>query len=286
MRLRSAFVLVSSIALMTACADAPATPRDEGGIDHATGADDLLVRVTLEGGFVPVEWNLTNVPAFSLYGEGTLVQPGAQIEIYPSPALPAISSRTVDEAGIQAILRAALDATDGMPADLGDIGSMNVADAATTVITVRADGIERSIEAYALAEVPERPDGMGEDVYRARQRLSALVGTLGALDQWLPAGSLGEENSYRGEAARLFVGEYRKVDDLPQEPIAWPMDGALSRFGEPTQPAGYRCGTVSGDDWAAVRDEASRANELTPWTDAGDRFSILFRPLLPDESGC
>lgn len=284
MKLRPAIV-VSTLLALAACADA-ATNAGNGSIDHATGGGDLLVRVALGGGFVPLEWNLTNLPTFSLYGDGTLVQPGAQIEIYPSPALPAISSRTVDGAGIQAILRAALDATDGMPADLGDMGSMNVADAATTVITVRADGIDRSIEAYALAEVPERPDGMSREVFEARQRLSALVGKLGALDQWLPAGSLGEETTYQGEAARLFVGEYRKVDDLPQEGIAWPIDGALSRFGEPTQPAGYRCGTVSGDEWTGVRDAAGRANQLTPWTDAGDRFSILFRPLLPDESGC
>jgi hypothetical protein len=284
MKLRPAIVVPILLAF-AACADAP-TNTGDGSIDHATGGGDLLVRVALEGGFVPLEWNLTNLPTFSLYGDGTLVQPGAQIEIYPSPALPAISSRTVNEAGIQAILRAALDATDGMPADLGDMGSMNVADAATTVITVRADGIERSIEAYALAEVPERPDGMSREVFEARQRLSALVGKLGALDQWLPAGSLGEETTYRGEAARLFVAEYRKVDDLPQERIAWPMEGALSRFGEPTQPAGFRCGTVSGDDWATLREAAGRANQLTPWTDAGDRFSILFRPLLPDESGC
>jgi hypothetical protein len=284
MKLRPAIV-VSTLIALAACGDPP-TNTGDGSIDHATGRGDLLVRVALEGGFVPLEWNLTNLPTFSLYGDGTLVQPGAQIEIYPSPALPAISSRTVDEAGIQAILRAALDATDGMPADLGDMGSMNVADAATTVITVRADGIERSIEAYALAEVPERPDGMSREVFDARQRLSALVDKLGTLDQWLPAGSLGEENAYRGEAARLFVGEYRKVDDLPQDRVAWPIEGALSRFGEPIQPANYACGTVSGSDWATVRDPASRANQLTPWTDAGDRFSILFRPLLPDESGC
>jgi hypothetical protein len=285
MRLRPAVVVPTLLAL-AACANPPTTPGDGGAIDHGTGRGDLVVRVALEGGFVPLEWNLTNLPTFSLYGDGTLVQPGAQIEIYPGPALPALSSRTVDEGGIQAILREALDATDGIPADLGDMGSMNVADAATTVITIRADGIERTIEAYALAEVPERPDGMPEDVYRARQRLSALVGKLGAMDGWLPAGSLGEETAYRGEAARLFVGEYRKVDDLSQEPVAWPIGETLSRFGEPSEPAGYRCGTVRGSDWTAVREAAARANQLTPWTDAGDRFSILFRPLLPDESGC
>lgn len=286
MRLRFALALVSSVVLLSACADPPSgSPRDDGEIDHATGAGDLLVRVAYEGGFVPVDWNLTNLPIFSLYGDGTLIQPGAQIEIYPPPALPAIATRMVDEAGIQAILREALNATDGVPADLGDMGSVLVADASTTVITVRTDGVDRTIEVYALAEAPERPQGMPEDVYEARKRLSRLVTQLGHLDPWLPAGSLGDETTYQGQAARVFVSEYRKVDDLHQEPMSWPA-GSLARFGEPTEPAGYRCGTVTGDDWSAVRREASRANQLTPWTDAGTRFSVLFRPLLPDESGC
>ena len=65
-----------------------------------------------------------------------------------------------------------------------------------------------------------------------------------------------------------------------------PSLSVWNRPAEPTEPAGYRCGTVTGDDWSAVRREASTANQLTPWTDAGNRFSVLFRPLLPDETGC
>ena len=75
-------------------------------------------RSRIEGGFVPVEWTYTNFPFYSLYGDGTLIVPGAQIEIYPGPALPAISSRQVDEAGIQAILEKAIAAVEDIPADL------------------------------------------------------------------------------------------------------------------------------------------------------------------------
>jgi hypothetical protein len=31
---------------------------------------------------------------------------------------------------------------------------------------------------------------------------------------------------------------------------------------------------------------AQSANQLTPWRSDGAKFAILFRPLLPDESGC
>ena len=63
-----------------------------------------------EGGFVPVDYMLSAMPSFSLYGDGTLITPGAQIDIYPGPALPAIQQQQVSEAAIQAILQAALDA--------------------------------------------------------------------------------------------------------------------------------------------------------------------------------
>lgn len=95
------------------------------------------------------------------------------------------------------------------------------------------------------------------------------------------------EAPYEASGARLFVGKYRKAD-LPQDPSPWPLEGALlATFGETTDDLGlYRCGVVEGPDWTTVREAASRANQLTPWTDAGKRFSILFRPLLPGENGC
>jgi hypothetical protein len=285
MRVRRVAVLIPALVAFAACANAPTHPAT-GTIEHASGPQDLLVRVNVGGGFVATEWSLTSVPTFSLFGDGTLISPGAQVELYPGPALPAISRRTVDEAGIQAILAEALDATDGVPDDLGDLGSIGIADAPTTRIVVRAGGVDRAIEAYALSEVPERPEGMSEEVYRARQRLAQLVTKLGSLDGWLPTGSLGPEAGYRAAAGRLFVGEYRKVEDLAQQPVAWPLDGPLAGFGNDEGSIGYRCGTLDGAAWSDVRSLAEQANALTPWTDGGDRFLILFRPLLPDESGC
>jgi hypothetical protein len=287
MKVRPAAASLVLFLALSACADAPVDPGAGDGIDHRTAPDDVLVRIAFEGGFTPIEWTYTNIPSFALYGDGTLVLPGAQIEIYPPPALPAISSRRVDEAGIQAILREVLDAVEEVPADLDDLGFMNIADAPTTVITVSAGGIDRTIRVYALAEVTERPDGMPEPEYRARVRLAELITKLGTLGSWLPGGSLGPETAYEATAARLFVGSYRKVDDLPQEAIRWPLEAPLDRFGDAVAPEdAYRCGVVEGSDWTAVHEAASRANELTPWTDAGTSFSILFRPLLPDEIGC
>jgi hypothetical protein len=286
MKVRSAAATLLLSLVLAACAETPIDPGDDGGIDHATTPDHVLVQISSEGGFTPVEWTYTNFPFYSLYGDGTLVVPGAQIEIYPGPALPAISSRQVDEAGIQAILEETIAAVEDVPADLNDLGHMSIADAPTTVITVSAGGVDRTIRVYALSEQTDRPEGMPEREYEARLRLQELVATLTGSTDWLPEGSVGPESAYEASAARLFVGDYRPVDDLAQEPVPWPLGDDLADFGAPAAPGAYRCGVVEGADWEAVLAAASSANTLTPWTDAGERYAILFRPLLPDETGC
>jgi hypothetical protein len=286
MKVRPAAATLVLTLLLAACAETLVDPGDGGGIDHSTSPDHVLVRLSYEGGYVPVEWTYTNFPFYSLLGDGTLVLPGAQIELYPGPALPAMSSRHVDEAGIQAILEEAIAAVEDVPDDLNDLGYMSIADASTTVITVSAGGVDRTIRAYALGELTERPDGMAEREYEARLRLQELVAKLTGSSDWLPEGSLGPEGAYQASAARLFVGAYRPVEDLAQEPVRWPLSGGLADFGDPAAPGDYRCGVLDGADWDAVHQAAISANTLTPWADAGERYSILFRPLLPDETGC
>jgi hypothetical protein len=47
------------------------------------------------------------------------------------------------------------------------------------------------------------------------------------------------------------------------------------------------CVSATGDQARALLDAAGSANSATPWVTAdGTRWSVTFRPLLPDESGC
>jgi hypothetical protein len=286
MKVRPAAMSLVFLLFLMSCADIPTDPGAGNSIDHSTDGQVVLVRVAFEGGFVAPEWTYASLPSFSLYGDGTLVLPGAQIELYPGPALPSISTRTVTEQGIQTTLDEVLGSIQGVPDEMLDMGSVGMADAPTTVITVHAGAVDRTIKVYGLGELTERPEKMSDEEFRARQQLQELVTKLGRLGTWLPDGSLGTETVYEGSAARLYVSEYRKVD-LPQEPIRWPLESNLGRFGDAANGSdAYRCGVVEGASWAALREAASRANELTPWTEAGARFSILFRPLLPDERGC
>jgi hypothetical protein len=282
-------IVALGLTLLVACADAPATPTSPGttpgAISHPTAADELILSVGTEGGYVPTEFLYTNAPGFALYGDGTIVVPGAQAAIYPGGALPPLFARTVSEEGIQTILRAAIDAGLTEDADVSDLGNVMIADAGTAVFTLTVDGETHRVTAYALGLDEERDDGQPEHVWEARRALSRFRTRLGDLDGWLPAGSLGDERPFEAEAARLLIGPYRGDPDLPQDPAAWPLTGTLAETGQPAPLLGdgWRCTVLEGSDWAAVAALAAGANQLTPWTSGGEPSSIVFRPLLPDE---
>jgi hypothetical protein len=256
------------------------------GIAHPTGADEVVLRVAYEGGFVPYEYTLSSVPSWSLFGDGTLIVQGPQIEIYPGPALPNLVAIPISEEGVQAILEAARDA--GLMDGDATYGNDCIADAATTVFTTNADGETSVVSAYAL-DVGEPPGTCGgKDDGDARAALAEFQAMLGDLQSWLPAGAVGAEEPYDPTEMRVYVQPYRGDAELPQNAIAWPLDVPLDGFGEPpaNAPTDTRCGVVSGSEFETLFAAAKNANQLTPWTSGGTEYGLIFRPLLPDERTC
>ena len=256
------------------------------GIAHPTGADQLILGMAYEGGFVPYEYTLGSTPFWSLFGDGTLIVPGPQIEIYPGPALPNLTSTPVSEDGIQEILEAARDA--GLMDGDANYGDQCIADAATTVFTTDADGQTSVVSAYAL-DVGEPAGTCGSDEEAdARAKLAAFQAKLTDLRSWLPDGSVGTERSYDPTEMRVYVLPYQGDAELPQNPIEWPLEPPLDSFGEPVEnaPAATRCGVVESEDLTTLLAAARDANTLTPWTSGGTEYQLIFRPLLPDEHDC
>ena len=238
MRLQRIGVAIAAVAVVaSACGgvgddgSGPTGATGTTGIAHPTGADEVVLRVAYEGGFVPYEYTLSSVPSWSLFGDGTLIVQGPQIEIYPGPALPNLVAIPISEEGVQSILGAARDA--GLMDGDATYGNDCIADAATTVFTTNADGETSVVSAYAL-DVGEPPGTCGgEDDGDARAALAEFQAMLGDLQSWLPADSVGAEEPYDPTEMRVYVQPYRGEAELPQGAIAWPLDVPLDRIVEP-----------------------------------------------------
>lgn len=275
-----------SIAL-TACA---APGGSTGPIDHPTG-DDLVFRIEYSGGFVPAEFFFTSFPPFTLTGDGRVIVPGAQIELFPGPALPATNVRRLTEAGIQAVLNE-IARTGLFGTSVAFRGAQNcVADAGDTVFTLHADGHDVTVAVYGLGTLAPGggcPGVLSAEV-SAHLALQNLSDRLGTLDAWLPASAWAETtwHPYQPTALRLLV---RNADADPPDGsgvgnalLDWPDASDPTTFGDLSPLTERRCGVVSGQsaqDWYTA---LSGANQLTRFVKDDHRYEVIVRLLLPDE---
>lgn len=269
----------------TPTTEAPTTTT-QPGIAHPTDPTEVVLRMEYAGGFVPLDYNLRRFPEWTLYGDGTLVTAGPQIEIYPPPALPNLLQRAISEEGIQALIEAARDA--GLTGEDRRYDAGCIADAPDTVFTLSANGESTTVTVYALGfEDVGGECGIDEENAAARAALTELMTKITDLESWLPEGSVGSETQYEASALRVYVtSQVTSDEDLPQAPVDWPLDTPLASFGEPVGQIGYACGTLDGDAAQTLLDAAAQTNTLTPWLDAGEDYQLVIRPMLPDEQSC
>jgi hypothetical protein len=253
----------------TAAPGAPATPSSQ-----AAATEGLVLRVEYTGGFVAPSMLAARLPVLSVYGDGRVISEGPIPAIYPGPALPNLQVREIGPGEVQDLVDRALAA--GV-AESSDLGIPPVADAPSTRFTVVTTAETYVREVYALSETPAGSGLTGEQE-AAREKLTDLLTSL--TDQGAGTGP------YEPEAVSAVVSPWVDPGDgIPQPEQPWPGP-ALP--GEPTGgPPDVTCVTAPGDQARALVDAARSANAATPWTTAdGKRWSVTFRPLLPDETGC
>ena len=245
---------------------APST-TGAGGIDHPTGADDVVVRIAYEGGFVPVEVAFLNLPTLLVTGDGQAIVQGPIVEIYPGPLLPNMQARPVTEAGIQDLLGLAED--HGLLADVEYTNPTNIADAPDTVVEIAANGETFVHRAYAL--------GISDETDPARAALADFVAQ--ATGDWLYGDNpeLGPEAPYTSDTFLIRaseVGDY--TGDIEPTVVDWPADASvrLADAGE--------CAAVPA---AEVGDLFADANQLTFFAEDGITYQLTVKPLLPGD-GC
>ncbi|MCO7218451.1 hypothetical protein [Klenkia sp. PcliD-1-E] len=272
--MRTRLAVLAGLLALTACGrptggvagpapDAPALPTDDAA---------LVLRVALTGGFSTPSALLSRLPLVSVYRDGRVVTEGPVIAIYPPPAWPNVQVNQVDDATLTDLVQAAVDAGVGDAVDLGNPG---IADATTTVLTLTTAEGTRTTEVYALGEAAGDPAVTPEQT-AARAELAALVERLTGLPED------GRSEPFTPAAVVALAGEYAGDPELPRDAVTWPGPPLP---GETVAP-GTGCTVATGEQASAVVAAAQAADTLTPWTDGTATWSLAFRPLLPDETGC
>jgi hypothetical protein len=266
-------------------------------LTHPLGADELVLRFDMGGGFVAPAFQVTQLPIFSLYGDGSVVTQGPQIMIYPGPALPNLLVTRLTEAGVQAVLRAAVEA--GLTDGDHTWQSAGVADAPTTTITANVNGRTSVTAVYALGIDSPQPDTTQAE-RDARAKILALQTQLGALRGWLPPAAIqGDDQPFEIKRLQFVTQPADEIaptagsptgtpDDTSVQPshAPWPLSAQLADWGIPYTLLNSRCGVVEGADLAPMLAALRQANQLTQWESAGHLYTAYIRPLLPDEAGC
>ncbi len=274
--------LFTSLALAAALPAAPAAAQTPAVIGHPARATDVVLRVSSGGGFVPAQVNLRALPSFTLYGDGTVIVPGAVIQIYPGPAISPLVRSKLSEARVQTLLRRAQAA--GLLArgtiDYGDMGAMGISDMPTTTLIVNARGRHLVRAAYALG-VTAHGGRLTARQARARLALQRFVAQL-------PKGLRG--TPYAPTALAVYAGPFTGTAQAGSTRVRWPLRSNLATAGTRVSTGlGYRCILVRGNDAKILLGALRKANEQTRWVaraGASRSYQLIARPLLPDQRTC
>jgi hypothetical protein len=250
---------------------------------HPTGANEIVLRVFSHDGFVAPWYRLTQLPEFSLYGDGTVVVTGPTIAIYPGPAMPNLQTTKTSADAVQAILSAAREA--GLFANDVDYGQPGITDMPVTSIVINADKTTYRSDIYALG-MEAGAGGLSMEQQQARAAINDLTGKLVDLTSFEPAELKWAPYEYSALAVfsqAIDPGANTDSTEVQPNRLEWPL-GDLSTLGEAVQPEGFRKVVVSGEDLAKLKPLLGEATQITVWTYGEGEYNLYFRPLLPDET--
>lgn len=283
---RSLIALLAVLALVvTGCGDDAEDGTAVGagsGADRPVGldvdGDDVVLLVENVDGFLTREATFQMLPQTVVYGDGTVIEPGAQILIYPGPALPAVNRSAVDAATVEAIVAAAREA--GLDTHEADYGRPLIEDAGDTVVTVEIDGEVYVHRATALALDPEGTpsEGVDADQAAARQRLATF---LDEARQLVADGTSEDPVPYAADRFRLYVQSAVGVPADPEiDPSErdWGIDGV--------ELAASDCTPVEPPAAEELADVLADADALTRFSSGGEEWIVIARPVLPHETTC
>lgn len=235
------------------------------------GNAELVLQITDEGGFVPVEYNLTRLPRYSVYSDGSLYYQGPVVAIYPGPLLPNIQvgRMTADDYAdvIAQIERLGLP---GIDEEINDNAGAGVADASTVIATYFDDAGTHRYGVYAL--------GMGDMSDPKVEELSNLVLLLDQIAADVPT------EAYEPTAFKVWVSNTPFIDPQlgVEEPWAFDFDPTSVTI----ESFGFGCTEIEGAAAAAALETFAAAHAQTFWVHEGSAWTVLPVPILPGAEGC
>jgi hypothetical protein len=249
----------------------PAPSPTIAGIQHKTGATDVVLRVSESGGFAPIEFTATYAPSFTLYGDGTIVFRDSQA-VPPEPVgsvLRSVPFQTVrlSEEAVQVLLESALG-PGGLGIATGPYMGMG-ADIPATTFTINVEGKSKDVTVVGLS--PDlHPDN------------AAIVGTLSRLADKLRL--IGNSVSAQPYAPAAYRGVLMSVDQPSGPVVSWPWtDVTPDEFtGGENEFFKTHVMTPAEVDSLGIPGAAGGLQGLSLQKD-GKLYSFALRPLLPDE---
>ena len=257
------------------------SPSAAGGIDHKTGATDVLLRYDEGGGLMMAGYSAAQAPIFTLYGDGTVIfrnplkdPPASQGSTTPFNPL---RTARLSEDQVVELLTLALG-EGGLAGARPNYDNPMVADAGTTVFTIDAGGIKKAVSIMALGmDVdPGNPDGP------ARAGFKKLADRLADFDQ---GGSI-ETAVYEPKAYRatLVDGGGMAAPDM----VDWPWsDLTVKDFKPDAGPNGLQFphATLTPGQVAALGITSVEGGFFgTPVKGSdGKPYILAVRPILPDD---
>lgn len=293
-----AALALPSVSVLAACgdpdtepvADPPATvpatqppttgPASDPGpiIEHPTGADDLVVEVRYEGGFVPVDVVFTNLPTRLITGDGRSFEQAVTTMQYPGPLVQTMVVRPISEDGIQTVLQLAAELGLLAPApDYADPHQL-VADAPDTVVVINAQGETYTHRAYALGLTGEPGAPETEPSRRALQQfVDAVSGLSGLVDpSELGPEAMFEPAQYRFRATAVTEDQITG-GELEPTIVEWPADVDIDLA------TATECAVASAD----VLGPLVAAADVNTFFRRGEQlWRLAVAPVLPGEEPC
>jgi len=244
-------------------------------VAHPTGATDVILRMDTGGGLVAPPYGLTHAPEFTLYGDGTVIfRPAADPE---GDGLPPFIQAAMTAPQVGDLLTYAL-VSGGLRDARESYQSRQVADQSTTVFTIRAGGVDKSVAVDGLGTT--LPDGEDAAAYQGFQTLGVLLADFG---QQVAAGHAQDPQPYQPAAYRAFLSPAMDPT-APAIPWPWP-DLTLADFQPHADNEGVLVAALTPAHVASVASIPSGGVlSIAIRTPDGAPATLTIRPLLPDES--